>query len=75
MDDKELTERMASAALTSFEWSCDWGRAAEAAKDEALDFGVKPRKSHILHAVNLAQMQWGELTLETKNRKGETQHG
>ena len=66
MTNNELINELAAAALTNFEFSCEWGKAAQAAKEECQDLGFKPRKSLILHAVNLAKIQWNEQVIQTK---------
>ena len=56
---EDQIDRMADAAVTSYEFSCNWNRALEAAIEYSLDeFGIRPRKSAALLALNIAKTKW-----------------
>ena len=54
----ELLE-MADAALTSYEFACEWEKSFYAAKEYAVDMlKVKPTRAQCATAVNLAKTKW-----------------
>ncbi len=66
MNREEILNNMALAAVNSFEFSCSWAAAAEAARQEAKDLRHNPDKQFVLHAVNLAKIIWNERVIEAK---------
>lgn len=66
LTDAQIDE-MAHAAFTTYEVTADANAAIRAAKEHAVDeFGITPRKSAVLHAWNLAKMQWDEEVIKAK---------
>tara|TARA_R110001599_G_scaffold318641_1_gene528282 strand:- start:236 stop:511 length:276 start_codon:yes stop_codon:yes gene_type:complete len=58
-------ESMANAAVTSYEFSCDWNQALHAVVEYSVDeFGVRPRRSAALYALKLAKLKWHALSLD-----------
>ena len=52
-------EAMADAALTSYEFACDWDEALHAAVEYSMDeYGIKPRRSAALLALKQAKLRW-----------------
>lgn len=52
-------EAMANAAFVSYEFTCSWKRAGEAAREFAMDeFGKRPSSGAVGLAVRLAQVKW-----------------
>ena len=52
-------EAMADAALTSYEFACDWDEALHAAVEYSIDeYGIKPRRSAALLALKQAKLRW-----------------
>jgi len=52
-------QQMAEAALTSYEFTCCWSRAFQAAAEHATDeLGVQPTKAQCATATRLAQTGW-----------------
>jgi hypothetical protein len=61
-------DRMAEAAVTSYEFSCNWNKALEAAVEYSLDeFGIRPRKSAALLALKLAKTKWQGQVMAVQN--------
>jgi len=57
-------QQMAEAALTSYEFSCCWKRAFEAAAEFAADeLGVKATRAQAATAVRVAQTGWEGIRL------------
>ena len=67
-------EAMSDAALTNYELSCEWGKAAKAAEEYCIDeYGFIPRRSAVLLARNLAKIRWFAIVEATRKAMGEPQ--
>jgi hypothetical protein len=66
MTREEILNEMAVAAVNSFEFSCSWPCAAQAARQEARDLRQSADKAFVLHAINLAKIIWNERVIEAK---------
>lgn len=52
-------DAMTDAALTSYELSCEWSTATQAAAEYCIDeYGFIPRRSAVLLARKQAQLKW-----------------
>ena len=60
-------DAMASAALTSFEFTCEWDTATQAAAEYCIDeYGFIPRRSAVLLARKQAQLKWQAIKQATR---------
>lgn len=63
-----IVETLVEIALDNYELSCGWSKSAVAAQEALLEeFGIKGRKTLVLHCVNLAKIKWNETVIKTKN--------
>lgn len=67
MTRNEIIDELATAALDNFEFSCEWAKAADAAKEAAQDLGIRLERGLILHSVNVAKLRWNAIIIRTKN--------
>lgn len=59
-------ESMAEAALANYEFSCDWYKAREAAREAASELGFKPSGSDLTLAVSVARLKWYKMVRDSK---------
>ena len=60
-------QQMAVEAVTNYEFSCEWVKAAQAAKEFCVEeFNTVPRKSAVLLAVKQAQLMWMGHSIQAK---------
>jgi hypothetical protein len=66
---KDQINQMRNAALSNYEFSCDWKKAWRTAYQYSIDeFGVKPNRSAVSLAVKLAKVDWSMFIKQTKNQ-------
>jgi len=63
----ELLDDMATAALNTFEMCCEWSKGVEAAREEAIEQGVRPTRSLVMDATTIARLRWEAIGMEVKN--------
>ena len=60
-------DAMASAALSNFEFTCEWNKATQAAAEYCIDeYGFIPRRSAVLLARKQAQLKWQAIKQATR---------
>lgn len=59
----------ADAAVTNFEFSCNWRHAHTAAKEALTDAGHKPTNHAAGLAVNLAKLRWMAFSMEVARER------
>jgi hypothetical protein len=66
MRDEQVID-MARAALRSYEWSCSWREAGQAAREHAMDeWGQRAPRWAVGLAVRLAQCSWQAQVMKAK---------
>ena len=66
MTTQQQIEEITEAIVSNYEFSCEWAKAASEGVQACNDLGIKPRKSLILHCVNLAKMQWMKISMDVQ---------
>ena len=67
-------DAMAQAALTSYEFACEWDKATQAAAEYCIEeYGFIPRRSAVLLARKQAQLKWQAIKQGVKAQIEETQ--
>ena len=63
---EDQISQMADAALSNYEFSCDWRVALNAAAEFSMDeFGITPRLSACRLAVQHAKVRWQAIVMQT----------
>lgn len=73
---EDQISQMADAAVSDYEFSCDWNRALEAAAEFSMDeFGITPRLSACRLAVKHAKVRWQAIVHRTIAEAGRINWG
>lgn len=73
---EDQISQMADAAVSDYEFSCDWNRALEAAAEFSMDeFGITPRWSACQLAVKHAKVRWQAIVHRTIAEAGRINWG